>query len=725
MAQATHCVNSPAPSPAGSGCRLGLIFAVDGSRFRAARSASREAANPTCANNEYPTAIMTAVSTLERGSPDQPRHQDLANAIRALAMDAVEAAKSGHPGMPMGMADVATVLFARFLRFDPERARMARPRPLRAVRRPRLDAAVRAALPDRLSAAWTWSSCGAFASSDRAPPAIPSSAMRPASRPPPDRSGRASANAVGMALAERHLRARFGADLVDHRTYVIASDGDLMEGISHEACSFAGHQRLDRLIVLFDDNRISIDGPTALAISDDTLQAVRGLWLAGRRGRRPRPRGDRSRARRGAARRSADADRVPHHDRLRRAEQGGHRRNPRLAARRRRGCRRPPAAGLARIRRSRSRPPFSRRGEASAAAAPARARPGRRVSRARPAPSWWPSSSGCTAGDLPAGLDGVLRALKQRLAEERPTWATRKASQEVLEAFTPAVPEMVGGSADLTGSVNTKAAAMAADDPGSAGRPLHPFRRARACHGGGLERHGPAPRRDPLRRHVPDLLRLLPAGDPPRRPDGPAGDPGADPRFDRSRRGRSDPSADRAPRGAAGHAEPARVPAGGCGRDRGVLGAGAGAHRRALGPGAQPPEPADGAHDGRRRQSLRPRRLHPRGGGRPAAGDPARDRLGGRDRARRPQAPPGLRRGHCRGLDALLRAVRSAGPDLSQGSAGLGAQNRDRGGIAVRLDALRTARERRRRHAQLWRLGPGRGALSSTSASRPSAWSRS
>ena len=81
--------------------------------------------------------------------------------------------------------------------------------------------------------------------------------------------GQGLANAVGMALAERHLRARFGADLVDHRTFVIASDGDLMEGISHEACSLAGHQRLDRLVVLFDDNHISIDGPTSLAISDD------------------------------------------------------------------------------------------------------------------------------------------------------------------------------------------------------------------------------------------------------------------------------------------------------------------------------------------------------------------------------------------------------------------------------------------------------------------------
>ena len=110
--------------------------------------------------------------------------------------------------------------------------------------------------------------------------------------------GQGLANAVGMALAERHLRARFGADLVDHRTYVIASDGDLMEGISHEACSLAGHQRLDRLVVLFDDNRISIDGPTSLASrttcgcgSRRTAGAPpRSTAMTRRRSKRPWPR---------------------------------------------------------------------------------------------------------------------------------------------------------------------------------------------------------------------------------------------------------------------------------------------------------------------------------------------------------------------------------------------------------------------------------------------------
>jgi transketolase len=227
LAQATHCVNSPALVPAGSGCRLGLIFAVDGRGSAWLHGTCKDSAT-----NGYPTTIMTAVSTLERGSPDQPRHQDLANAIRALAMDAVEAAKSGHPGMPMGMADVATVLFARFLRFDPsapewpDRDRFVLSAghgsmllyallyltgypgmELEQLRRFRQLGARTAGHPEFHHAPGIETTTGPL--------------------------GQGLANAVGMALAERHLRARFGADLVDHRTYVIASDGDLMEGISH------------------------------------------------------------------------------------------------------------------------------------------------------------------------------------------------------------------------------------------------------------------------------------------------------------------------------------------------------------------------------------------------------------------------------------------------------------------------------------------------------------
>ena len=414
---------------------------------------------------------MTAASPLERGSQDQPPHQDLANAIRALAMDAVEAAKSGHPGMPMGMADVATVLFARFLRFDPS-----------APEWPDRDRFVLSAGHGSMLLYALLYLTGypgmdleqlrRFRQLGSRTAGHPELHHAPGIETTTGPLGQGLANAVGMALAERHLRARFGADLVDHRTYVIASDGDLMEGISHEACSFAGHQRLDRLVVLFDDNRISIDGPTSLAISDDTLARFRAYgWRVGavdghdpaavqaalaeaQQADRPFLIACRTTIGYGAPNKAGTA--ATHGSPL-----GG---EEVAAARRQLGWPHPPfevpPAVLEAWR------DFGRRGAATRAAWQARlsARPAELAAefeRAR-------------AGDLPAGLDGALRALKRRLAEERPTWATRKASQEVLEAFTPAVPEMVGGSADLTGSVNTKAAAMepmTAEAPG--GRYIH------------------------------------------------------------------------------------------------------------------------------------------------------------------------------------------------------------------------------------------------------------
>ena len=139
-----------------------------------------------------------------------------------------------------------------------------------------------------------------------------------------------------MAIAERHLAAEFGDDVVDHRTYVLASDGDLMEGISQEAIALAGHLKLNKLIVLFDDNGISIDGPLSLSDSVDQVKRFEAAGWAATRidGHDPEAiaRGDRE----GEDIRPADADRLPHHDRLRRADQGRHREVPRLAARRRR-----------------------------------------------------------------------------------------------------------------------------------------------------------------------------------------------------------------------------------------------------------------------------------------------------------------------------------------------------------------------------------------------------
>ena len=192
----------------------------------------------------------------------------MANAIRALAMDAVEAAKSGHPGMPMGMADAATVLFSNHLKFDaehpdwPDRDRFVlsaghgsmllyallyltgyKDSSLDALRNFRQLGSATAGHPEYGHAAGIETTTGPL--------------------------GQGIANAVGMAMAEMHLRAKFGDALVNHHTYVIAGDGCLMEGISHEAASMAGHFGLGQLIVLFDDNGISIDGKTELTVSDD------------------------------------------------------------------------------------------------------------------------------------------------------------------------------------------------------------------------------------------------------------------------------------------------------------------------------------------------------------------------------------------------------------------------------------------------------------------------
>src|SRR6476646_10620996 len=204
----------------------------------------------------------------------QPSDRRLANAIRALAMDAVEAANSGHPGMPMGMADAATALFTRYLKFDaadphwPDRDRFilsAGPGSmliyallyLTGYERPTLDdirhfrqlGSPTAGHPENFELAGVEVTTGPL--------------------------GQGVAMAVGMAIAERHLNAVYGDDLVDHRTFVIAGDGCLMEGVNHEAVGLAGHLKLERLIVLWDDNSITIDGSTELSRNEDVIARYR------------------------------------------------------------------------------------------------------------------------------------------------------------------------------------------------------------------------------------------------------------------------------------------------------------------------------------------------------------------------------------------------------------------------------------------------------------------
>jgi transketolase len=400
------------------------------------------------------------------GTSTKIRPRELANAIRALAMDAVQTANSGHPGMPMGMADVASVLFAKFLRFDPDapdwpdRDRFVlsaghgsmllyallyltgyRDMTIDELRHFRQLGSKTAGHPEFGHAAGIETTTGPL--------------------------GQGFGAAVGMALAERHLRARFGAELVNHRTYVIASDGDLMEGISHEAGSLAGHHRLGRLIVLYDDNHITIDGSTDLAFSDDTLARFRayGWDVAAIDGQDPGPIESALAAAQHAERPTLIACRTT-------IAYGAPKKAGTAAAH---GA----PLGPEEIAGARERlgwpyQPFEVPEPILSAwrAIGGRNRDDRRAWEGRLAEASDEVRSEFQrrqAGRLPGALDRLLFEYKRRLADERPTWATRKASQEALEALTPAVPEMIGGSADLSGSNNTKTKAMepmTADDPG-------------------------------------------------------------------------------------------------------------------------------------------------------------------------------------------------------------------------------------------------------------------
>ncbi len=378
-------------------------------------------------------------------------HADMANAIRVLAMDAVQAAKSGHPGMPMGMADVATVLFTRFLKFDP--ARPDWPDRDRFV----LSAGHGSML---LYALLHLTGCGdvtideikRFRQLGSRTPGHPEYRHTAGVETTTGPLGQGLATAVGMAIGERLMAARHGDDLVDHYTYVIAGDGCLMEGVSHEAASLAGHLALAKLIVLFDDNGISIDGPTALATGDDALarfraygwdvsavdghdpEAVAGAIAAARETDRPSLIACRTTIGFGAPTKAGTA--ATHGAPLGEDEIAG--------ARARLGWRWPPfeipEPVLAAWRTAGARGSAVRAAwEGTLAARDANTR-----------------EAFARAGDPPTGWEEAFDAYKRRLAEEKPGWATRKASQEALEVLTEAIPEMIGGSADLTGSNNTR-----------------------------------------------------------------------------------------------------------------------------------------------------------------------------------------------------------------------------------------------------------------------------
>ena len=245
-----------------------------------------------------------------------------------------------------------------------------------------------------------------------------------------------------MAIAERHLAAEFGDDVVDHRTYVLASDGDLMEGISQEAIALAGHLKLNRLIVLFDDNGISIDGPLSLADSVDQVKRFEAAGWAASRIDGHDPDAIAAAIEQAQDLRPADPDRLPHHHRLRRADQGRQRevRTARRSA---------PTRSRARARSSAGRePPFEIPADVLDAVArrrPALARPRARTGTSgsqRCRPTSAPSSSAACAATCRATLDAAVRAVKEKLADEPKEIATRKASEIALESL------IAGGAGD-------------------------------------------------------------------------------------------------------------------------------------------------------------------------------------------------------------------------------------------------------------------------------------
>ncbi len=395
--------------------------------------------------------MAEAVQT--RALQPETDHKQMADAIRALAMDAVEKAKSGHPGMPMGMADVATVLFSRFLKFDaahpdwPDRDRFV----LSAGHGSMLLYALLylTGYPEM-----TIEQIESFRQLGSNTAGHPEYGHAPGIETTTGPLGQGLGNAVGMALAERLLNARHGDSIVGHFTYVIAGDGCLMEGVSHEAISLAGHLKLGRLIVLFDDNHISIDGPTSLTVSDDQLQrfTASGWHVARADGHDPDSIAVAiENARNVTDRPSLIACRtiIGYGAPTKQGKASTH--GSPLGAEEIEGARR--ALGW-------TSPPFVVPEGVLAA--------WRAVgTRGQSAYETWTTAADRLDktvreqliqpidGPVKKAIQDAVAQMKSTFATEAPKLATRQSSQKVLEALVPAIPGLIGGSADLTGSNGT------------------------------------------------------------------------------------------------------------------------------------------------------------------------------------------------------------------------------------------------------------------------------
>ena len=407
------------------------------------------------------------IQTLRAAHPD---HWMRAAAIRTLTLDAVAAANSGHSGMPMGMADVATVLFEKHLKFDPAAPRWAdrdrfilsaghgsmliysllyltgyKDMTLAQIKNFRQWGAITAGHPEYGHVAGVETTTGPL--------------------------GQGIANAVGFAIAEENLRARWGAKIVDHNTYVIAGDGCLMEGVSQEALALAGKQQLSRLIVMWDNNGITIDGKVSMSdITDQKARFAASGWdVFACDGHDPADIDRAISAAKASARPSfidckthialghAAQDTAKGHGALTDAAQMA-------AAKAGYGWTAAPFEIPTAIKAQWEG--FGARGAAAHALWAGR--------MAALSPAKQAEFSRIFAGDVPAKLAAAVRAVKKVASTEAPKLATRSASEKVLAALNPILPETIGGSADLTGSNNTKTADLGVFMPDSrAGRYIY------------------------------------------------------------------------------------------------------------------------------------------------------------------------------------------------------------------------------------------------------------